>query len=99
MSSTSPSSLKFVSISEIDEDTRYNSLISNYGIETDAKIGYGVRGRGLFSTKDLEAGDCLACSPSFLFITLQKRQETLHYLSRSNFVSSISYLQQRQAFS
>jgi hypothetical protein len=47
---------KFVSISEIDEDTRYLSLIKNYGIQTDAKLGYGDRGRGLFSTRDLEPG-------------------------------------------
>ena len=47
---------KFVSISEIDENTRYKSLVSNYGIETDAKLGYGDRGRGLFSTRALEPG-------------------------------------------
>jgi hypothetical protein len=47
---------KFISISEIDEDTRYKSLVSNYGIETDAKLGYGDRGRGLFSTRVLEPG-------------------------------------------
>ena len=57
---------KFVSISEIDEDTRYNSLIQNYRIQTDAKLGYGDRGRGLFATSELEPGteNIVTCASS-----------------------------------
>ena len=46
-----------VSLSEIDEDTRFASLLKAYGIQTEAKIGYGDRGRGLFSTTHIRAGD------------------------------------------